>query len=175
MDFKRVGRHRNWKEKNDDLSFAKQQLGSQQNESKVLGLPWDRDMDKLTANFPNSEATATKREVLRNLANMCDPLGLATPLTLQGKLMYREICNHKVPWAAQLIKQLKRVGGWEGGKLGTESANRSYRATSCGTLQRANCGHIAARLPWHKHTGSRCRCLRCDTATNWNNATFSRS
>lgn len=82
------------------MSFAKQQLGSQQNESKVLGLPWDKEMDTLTVNFPKSETATSKREVLRNLAKVYDPLGLATPLTLQGKLIYREICNLKVPWDA---------------------------------------------------------------------------
>ena len=102
------------KENSDDLSFAKQQLGSQQNESKVLGLPWDKDMDTLTVNFPKSETATTKREVLRNLAKVYDPLGLATQLPLQGKLIYQEICNHKVPWDAQLSKQLvKRVESWE--------------------------------------------------------------
>lgn len=91
---------RDGKERSDDLSFAKQQLGSQQNESKVLGLPWDKEMDTLTVNFPKSETATSKREVLRNLAKVYDPLGLATPLTLQGKLIYREICNLKVPWDA---------------------------------------------------------------------------
>ncbi|XP_067029387.1 uncharacterized protein [Acropora muricata] len=105
---------RDGKEKSDDLSFAKQQLGSQQNESKVLGLPWDKEMDTLTVNFPKSETATSKREVLKNLAKVYDPLGLATPLTLQGKLIYREICNLKVPWDAQLSKQLvKKVGSWE--------------------------------------------------------------
>ena len=97
---------RDGKEKSDDLSFAKQKLGSQQNESKVLGLPWDKEMDTLTVNFPKSETATSKREVLKNLAKVYDPLGLATPLTLQGKLIYREICNLKVPWDAQLSKQL---------------------------------------------------------------------
>ena len=107
---------RDQKEKNDDLSFAKQQSGSQQKESKVLGLPWDKDTDTLTVNFSKSENATTKREVLRNLAKVYDPLGLATPFALQGKLIYREICNHKVPWDAQLSKQLvKRVGSWEQG------------------------------------------------------------
>ena len=89
-------------------------LGSEQNKSKVLGLPGDKDMDTLTVNFPKSETVTTMREVLRTLAKVYDPLGLATPLTLQGKLIYREICNHKVPWDAQLSKQLvKRVENWE--------------------------------------------------------------
>ena len=105
---------RDGKEKSDDLSFAKQQLGSQQNESKVLGLPWDKEMDTLTVNFPKSETATSKREVLKNLAKVYDPLGLATPVTLQGKLIYREICSLKVPWDTQLSKQLvKKVGSWE--------------------------------------------------------------
>ena len=33
------------KEKNNDLSIAKQQLGSRQSESKVLRLPRDKDTD----------------------------------------------------------------------------------------------------------------------------------
>ena len=33
------------KEKNNDFSFAKQQSGSQQNKSKVLRLPRDKDTD----------------------------------------------------------------------------------------------------------------------------------
>ncbi|XP_015779794.1 PREDICTED: uncharacterized protein LOC107357669 [Acropora digitifera] len=71
-------------------------------------------MDTLTVNFPKSETATSKREVLRNLAKVYDLLGLATPLTLQGKLIYREICNLKVPWDAQLSKQLvKKVGSWE--------------------------------------------------------------
>ena len=105
---------RDQKEKSDDLSFAKQQLSSQRSESKVFGLPWDKDMDTLTVNFPKSETTTTMREVLRKLAKVYDALGLATPITLHGKLIYRGICDQKVPWDAQLNKQLvKRVENWE--------------------------------------------------------------
>ena len=96
------------KEKNDELSFAKQQLGSQQNEAKVLGLPWDKDMDTLTVNFPKSESATTKREVTRNLAKVNDPLGLATPFTLQGKFIYLEICNHKGAWDENSVNSLLR-------------------------------------------------------------------
>ena len=51
-------------------------------------------------------------------------MALATPLTLQGNLIFPEICNHKVPWDPQLSKQLVK-------RVGTESANRSNCAMFC--------------------------------------------
>ena len=97
-----------------ELSFAKQQLGAQTSESKVLGLLWHKQLDTLTVTFPQDETPATKRELLKKLANVYDPLGLTTPFTLQGKLIYRDICNQKLPWDAQLTRNLtERVKKWE--------------------------------------------------------------
>ena len=96
------------------LSFAKQQLGAQMSESKVLGLPWNKQLDTLTVTFPVDEIPATKRELLKKLAKVYEPLGLKSPLTLQGKLIYRDICNQKLPWDAQLTTNLtERVKKWE--------------------------------------------------------------
>ena len=92
----------------------KQQLGAQPNESKVLGLAWDKRLDTLAVTFLQNDTPSTKREVLRSLANVYDPLGLATPLTLQGKLIYREICDQKLPWDTELTRQLaEKVKNWE--------------------------------------------------------------
>ena len=92
----------------------KQQLGAQPNESKVLGLAWDKRLDTLAVTFLQNDTPSTKREVLRSLAKVYDPLGLATPLTLQGKLIYREICDQKLPWDNELTRQLaEKVKNWE--------------------------------------------------------------
>ena len=92
----------------------KQQLGAQPNESKVLGLAWDKRLDTLAVTFLQNDTPSTKREVLRSLAKVYDPLGLATPLTLQGKLIYREICDQKLPWDTELTIQLaEKVKNWE--------------------------------------------------------------
>ena len=97
-----------------ELSFAKQQLGAQMSESKVLGLPWNKQLDTLTVTFPLDKIPSTKRELLKKLAKVYDPLGLTSPLTLQGKLIYRDICNQKLPWDAQLTTNLtERVKKWE--------------------------------------------------------------
>jgi len=47
--------------------------------------------------FFQNDTPTTKREVLRTLAKVYNPLRLATRLTLQGKLIYREICDQKLP------------------------------------------------------------------------------
>ena len=53
--------------------------------------------DLLSVVFPTNEISPTKREVLRQLAKVYDPLGFVSPLTLDGKLIYCDICNQKLP------------------------------------------------------------------------------
>ena len=97
-----------------ELSFAKQQLGVQTSESKVLGLLWNKQLDTLTVTFHQDEDTSNQeRTLLKKLAKVYDPLGLTTPFTLQGKLIYRDICHQKLPWNAQLTRNLTERVKWE--------------------------------------------------------------
>ncbi|CAB4035486.1 Hypothetical predicted protein, partial [Paramuricea clavata] len=81
----------------EDQTAAKKQLAVNPQESKILGLPWNKVSDTLSALFLNEESkTPTKREILSRLAKTYDPLGLASPITLQGKLIYRGMQNSKV-------------------------------------------------------------------------------
>ena len=95
----------------EDRSFAKQQFQVSPNESSLLGLKWDKAADRLLLVFPRNECATTKREVLRQLAKVYDPLGLASPTTLLGKLIFRDICDSKIAWDAPLTKELRRR--WE--------------------------------------------------------------
>ena len=65
----------------EDRSFAKQQFQVSPNESSLLGLKWDKAADRLSVVFPRNECATTKCEVLRQLAKVYDPLGLASPTT----------------------------------------------------------------------------------------------
>ena len=51
-----------------DQSFAKQQLGVGNDETKLLGLQWNKAEDTITVTFPECEETPTKRIVLRTMA-----------------------------------------------------------------------------------------------------------
>ena len=49
--------------------------------------------DTLLISFGSKDHEITKRGVLQKLASNYDPLGLASPLTLMGKIIYRDICD----------------------------------------------------------------------------------
>lgn len=97
----------------DELSYAKQQLGTTASETKMLGVPWDKKNDTLKIAFPRDGTLYTKREILSKLARIYDPLGLASPTTLTGKLVFRDICDSKLSWDAMLPEHLqKRWDKW---------------------------------------------------------------
>lgn len=78
-------------------------------ESKLLGVKWNKFEDTITVQFPvaNTSGATSKCKVLAKLAKVYDPLGLACPVTLQGKQIYREVCDHKVAWDAPIPENLR--------------------------------------------------------------------
>jgi hypothetical protein len=72
----------------------------------MLGLPWDKVEDTISISFPQKTAATTKREILRFLASIYDPLGLTSPVSLVGKFIYREVCDQKLPWDKEIPQQL---------------------------------------------------------------------
>ena len=72
-------------------------------EIKVLGLNWNIQAD--TFQFPLSDIArtskglpVTKRNVLRTIAKIFDPLGLITPITAQLKVFLQELFMLKLGW-----------------------------------------------------------------------------
>ena len=92
----------------DEQSFAKQQLLVPPNESKLLGLKWNKSTDTISAEFPEPTPITTKRGLLATLAKIYDPLGLVSPITLQGKLIYRDVCDLKASWDADLPQKYQQ-------------------------------------------------------------------
>ena len=99
----------------EERSYAKRQLQVQPNESKLLGVKWNKDEDTIAVQFPTTDSdtshTATKREVLATLAKVYDPLGLVSPTTLQGKQIYHDVCDVKASWDAPIPDSVK--SRWE--------------------------------------------------------------
>ena len=63
---------------------------------------------------PKDDHPVTRQGILRKLAKIYDPLGLVSPLTLEGKLVYRAACKSKAPWDAKLDNKLsQRWENWE--------------------------------------------------------------
>ena len=97
-----------------EQSYAKTQLQVKPKESKVLGLKWDKQSDTLKVSFLSENVPTTKRGILRKLSMIYDPHGLVSPLTLEGKLIFRDVCDAKIPWDAMLgSSHEKRWKAWE--------------------------------------------------------------
>ena len=62
--------------------------------------------DTIAIAFPTKPTTLTKREILRFLASIYDPLGLASPISLVGKLIYRNVCEQRLPWDSAVSKEI---------------------------------------------------------------------
>ena len=110
-----------------DTTFAKEQLGTPQGgDGCILGLPWNKYVDTIEIKFPADRAQVTKRGILGKIARVYDPLGVVSPMTLTGKLLYREACELKSGWDTQLPCELANKWlKWESQLPASVSAARS--------------------------------------------------
>ena len=84
-------------------TYAKKQLNITRREgASLLGLPWDKENDTIAESFPLEKAEPTKRGILSKVPRIYDPLGLACPISLGGKLLYRDVCDAKRNWDDKL-------------------------------------------------------------------------
>lgn len=93
----------------NEESFAKETLGSKTEEgkTKVLGIPWDTDADKLMFDLTKlgkveKDAKVTKRTILSSIAKLFDPLGLVSPVVVNAKVLFQEICIENLGWDDEL-------------------------------------------------------------------------
>ena len=97
-----------------DQIFAKYHVGVKKWETKLLGAPWNKTVDSIKVAFPAPIVKVTKIEILRKISKIYDHLGLASPVTLAGKMLYREICDARVPWDRDLPREVKNTWvNWE--------------------------------------------------------------
>lgn len=74
---------------------------------KVLGYKYDTRKDVLSLSCNISESSVlTKRIVLSSLAKCFDPLGLASPITVRGKTIMRDIWKTKLSWDNSLPHEI---------------------------------------------------------------------
>ena len=89
-------------------TYAKKQVGTTNDETKLLGLAWDKKDDTLAISFPEMPERVTKRTVLSGLASVYDPLGIVSPVLLTGKILYRDICKEGLSWDKEITDQLQQ-------------------------------------------------------------------
>ncbi|XP_073955010.1 uncharacterized protein [Choristoneura fumiferana] len=74
---------------------------------KLLGLDWHLVDDTLKLRLKDLKEVNTKREVLRNIAQVYDPCGFAVPTLLPGKLFLQDLWKEKsIKWDTILPSEL---------------------------------------------------------------------
>ncbi|XP_028390705.1 uncharacterized protein LOC114515614 [Dendronephthya gigantea] len=81
-----------------------EELDNEANPSKILGHKWDKRDDTLEilTGPANLETPITKRHILKELSSVYDPLGIISPTMVEGKSIYREACDEKGGWNAEV-------------------------------------------------------------------------
>ena len=103
----------------EDMSYVKNTLGDNLNNLeglKVLGVRWNPESDSLLFDIQHITELATKlqptkRNVIGLAAQFFDPLGVISPVTVQFKLLFQNICVKNVSWDEPLPCEL--LERWE--------------------------------------------------------------
>lgn len=132
---------------NRDLGLDDETLPTQ----RSLGLCWDINADMFTFKVDVADKPYTRHGVLSVVNSIFDPLGLAAPVTIKGKLLLRELSNGVQDWDAPLPDE--KVSMWEMWKSSLEELS-SLRVPRC---------YVPMSLSKPKYTEL---CLFSD-ASNW--------
>lgn len=88
-------------------------MGTSPKETKILGDPWNNTEDELSIGFMKllesvAEGPLTKRKLLSAVNDVYNPLGLASPALITGKILYSETSLHKLKWDERVSTQRRR-------------------------------------------------------------------
>ena len=71
-------------------------------ENKILGLKWDKCEDNFVFDFneirEGFDIIPTRRNVIKAIASLYDPLGLLNPIVVQMKTFFQMLCSGKYDW-----------------------------------------------------------------------------
>ncbi|CAB3980679.1 Hypothetical predicted protein [Paramuricea clavata] len=87
-------------------------LPASDDKQKILGILWDSYEDNLIVDIKDvadlaQMVQATKRNVISVSSKIYDPMGLISPLTINFKLLFQELCLAKGDWDHPLEGTLK--------------------------------------------------------------------
>ena len=89
-----------------DNSVSNDQEG---HKAKILGMSWDKTQDNISIILYGKEANEikiTKRNILSFVHSIYDLLGLASPVTILGKVIFSKTCLLKLRWDQQVPEDI---------------------------------------------------------------------
>ena len=86
-------------------------------QEKILGIKWNSEKDVLKLDvkeiFPEAHTTKpTKRNILKIIAGIYDPIGFLQPLVIDFKILFQNICKASLQWDDELTGDL--LQSWRG-------------------------------------------------------------
>ena len=95
-----------------EVKLCKETVDNLSEREKILGIVWNRHKDTLHFDLKGIVSKAeglivTKRNVLRVLSSIFDPLGLISPITVTAKSLLQEVRETKSGWNDELNEELK--------------------------------------------------------------------
>lgn len=107
-----------------DLSLGNDALPAQ----RGLRMCWDLNADSFTFKVAVNDKPYTHRGVLSVINSIFDPLGLASPVTIKGRLLLREMSNGVQDWDVSLPQD--KADTWETWKLSLQDLS-SLKVQRC--------------------------------------------
>ncbi|XP_077865856.1 uncharacterized protein LOC144352901, partial [Saccoglossus kowalevskii] len=81
---------------------------------RALGVHWKVEPDALGFQINIQDKPPTRRGILSVVSSVFDPIGLAAPFILPGKILLQELCHQGIGWDDEINKKdLQKWHGWE--------------------------------------------------------------
>ncbi|MCG7868682.1 MAG: hypothetical protein JAY74_20210, partial [Candidatus Thiodiazotropha taylori] len=99
------------KDRKSEVDLDTEQLPS----AKTLGVWWSANHDTFTfrENAPGNDMRYTKRNFLKKIASLFDPLGLLAPFTVRAKMLLQDMWTAGLDWDEEMSESLtKEAQDW---------------------------------------------------------------
>ena len=108
------GKYENIEKLSEDANYASLMLNpDEENENKVLGIPWNTKHDEFVISFRIQKSTEdvviTKRELLKKIASIFDPVGILSPAVAPLKILFQRMCKEGGSWDDDVNEECKAV------------------------------------------------------------------
>ena len=85
---------------------------NEESENKFLGIPLDTKHDEFVISFRiqnSNEDVATKRELLKKIVSVFDPVGILSPAVVPLKILFQKMCKEGSSWDDDINDECKAV------------------------------------------------------------------